>query len=173
MYGNVTVHDQISFHFQCVPIPTITRRCDNKCCSQTYVPLTTAHPFLIEEICTMKLSQNEKILCNPGRNINEKLQPGLLYACVRKAHTLGGVNPSDSSLFFTDFYEGLDQRFQYDGLKKQLHDNWKQCMEIATYSASETYTAQQIEEHMANWTNQQLTKQNQNFIDHYTHNADI
>ena len=162
------------FIFQCVPIPTIKRVCENGCCSQTYVPLITAHAFLIHEICTMKLSQDDKILCNPGSNTEESQRPGLLYACVKKAHTLGGDNPSNSSLFFTSFYEGLQEQFQSISLKQQqLKTSWKDCLERAVNPTLQTYDTQQTINRMATWTYQQLTQQQQNFIDHYTHNADI
>jgi len=92
-----------------VPVPMVTRRCNNGCCTVTYCPLElsygmTAHTFQGQSAGPVSEGQPknavDRIIFDPGNRMFEGNNPGTLYMGASRATTTGNEN-EDSALYFS------------------------------------------------------------------------
>ncbi len=119
----------------------ITKTCNRKqsCCRVTYCPLVTAwattiHKFQGFEAGFDPIDQFKHLIVNPGDLTAEQQNPGILYAAMSRAETMGQMTPNnphpkDSAIFWTGW--GICKNRVLDITKKrELDGNITNCLKI-------------------------------------------
>jgi hypothetical protein len=98
---------------QHIPIAMMTKSCNHKqsCSTVTYCPLvnawaTTIHKFQGFEAGLNPNDQFKHLVVNPGDLTTKQQNPGILYAAMSRAKTMGQMTPNnphlkDSAIFWT------------------------------------------------------------------------
>jgi hypothetical protein len=119
----------------------ITKTCNRKqsCCTVTYCPLvtawaTTTHKFQGFEAGFDSNDQFKHLIVNPGNLTTEQQNPGILYAAMSRAKTMGQIipnnpHPKDSVIFWTGL--GICKNRVLNITKKRgLDGNITNCLKI-------------------------------------------
>ncbi len=98
---------------QHIPMAMITKSCNHKqsCCAVTYSPLVTAwattiHKFQGFEAGFDPNDQIKHLIVDPGNLTTKQQNPGILYAAISHAKTMGQMTPNNrhpkgSAIFWT------------------------------------------------------------------------
>ncbi len=98
---------------QHIPIAMITKicYCKQSCCTVTYCPLVTAWETTIHKFQGFKAGidlndQFKHLIVNPGSLTTKQQNPGILYAAMSRAKTMGHMtsnnpHPKESAIFWT------------------------------------------------------------------------
>ncbi len=126
---------------QHIPITMITKTCNRKqlCCTVTYCPLVTAwattiHKFQCFEAGFDPNDQFKHLIVDPGDLTTEQQNPGILYAAMSHAKTMGQITPNnphpkDSAIFWTG--SGICKNRVLNITKKRgLDGNITNCLKI-------------------------------------------
>ena len=142
----------------------ITTMCDKGCCSVTHCPLElafgmTLHTFQGQAAGPVEPGQPKNAvdtaIIDPGSNMFEGSNPGLLYMAASRATTMGSEDtdkPMDSAVYWTgiNMNKGriLNLTMQRDGQTKykkvKLREKWVERLEKNTIKPH--YSEQQINE---------------------------
>ena len=102
-------HDPTVTQTQIVPIPMTTIKCEKKDCDLKCCPLTlsygrTLHTFQGQSAGPTPDdkpdNEIEAIICDPGSNGFEGINPGLFYTMLSRATTIGDGNGHGSATYF-------------------------------------------------------------------------
>ncbi len=131
----------IIFILQHIPITMITKTCNCKqsCCTVIYCPLVTAwattiHKFQGFEAGFDPNDQFKHLIVNPGNLTTKQQNPGILYAAMSHAKTMGQITPNnphpkDSAIFWTG--SGICKNRVLKITKKRgLNGNITNCLKI-------------------------------------------
>ncbi len=126
---------------QHIPIAMITKTCNCKqsCCTVTYCPLviawaTTIHKFQGFEAGFNPNDQFKHLYVDPGDLTTKQQNPGILYAALSCAKTMGWMTPNnphpkDSAIFWTG--SGICKNRVLNITKKRgLDGNITNCLKI-------------------------------------------